>query len=248
MLLADFDARMRDLFRPTEVAPADRAVNGVQVARSGRPVSRVAFAVDAALESIRRAAGWNADVLFVHHGLFWGAERPVTETLYARIKALLDADMALYALHLPLDLHPRLGNNALIADALGLVDRRPFGEYKGTFIGVAGRLERPRKLAELSAELEFPGMLPFGPEIVGSVGVISGHAPELATQAAREGLDCYVTGEIGHEHYHDCLERGLNVLFGGHYRTEVFGVRRLAAEVALELRVETTFIDVATGM
>jgi dinuclear metal center YbgI/SA1388 family protein len=248
MLLADFDARMRDEFKPRETASMDRAVNGIQVARSGRHVSRVAFAVDAALESIRRAAAWRADVLFVHHGIFWGAERPVTENLYQRMKALLDADMALYALHLPLDLHPRLGNNALIADAIGLVDRRPFGEYKGALIGVAGTLERPRKLAELSAELGFPGMLPFGPEVVASAGVVSGHAPELALQAAREGLDCYVTGEIGHELYHDCLERGLNVLHGGHYRTEVYGVRRLAAEAARDMGLETTFIDVATGM
>jgi dinuclear metal center YbgI/SA1388 family protein len=187
-------------------------------------------------------------VLFVHHGLFWGVERPLTDNTYLRVKALVEADMALYALHLPLDLHPELGNNALIADALGLVERRPFGEYKGTLIGVAGKLPKPRKLAELSAELEFPGMLPFGPELIATVAVISGHAPELALQAAGQGLDCYVTGELGHELYHDCLERGLNVLYGGHYRTEVFGVRRLAREVARELGLETTFVDVATGM
>jgi dinuclear metal center YbgI/SA1388 family protein len=248
MDLAEFDARMRALFRPKESAPVDGAINGVQVAMSARPITRAAFAVDAALQTIRRAAAWKADLLFVHHGLYWGTERPLTDSLYERVKALLDADMSLYALHLPLDLHPRLGNNALIADALGLVDRRPFGEYGGTLIGVAGRLDRPRPLAELSSDLDFPGMLPFGPELVSSAGVVSGAAPGIAMQAASAGLDCYVTGEIGHEQYHDCLERGLNVLFGGHYRTEVFGARRVAELVASDFGLETTFVDVPTGM
>ena len=247
MLLADFDARMRTIFRPRE-SPVDRAINGIQVAMSSRAVARIAFAVDAALETIGRAAAWRADVLFVHHGLYWGSERPLTDNHYLRVKALIEADMALYAMHLPLDLHAELGNNALIADELHLLDRRPFGEYKGTFIGVAGRLEKPRTLAQLSAGLGFPGMLPFGREIVGTVGIVSGNAPELALQAAAQGLDCYVTGEIGHEQYHECLERGLNVLFGGHYRTEVFGVRGVAELVARELGLETTFVDVATGM
>lgn len=248
MLLADFDARMRSIFRPHETAPVDRAINGIQVAMSPRPLARVAFAVDAALETMKRAAAWRADVLFVHHGLFWGVERPVTDTHFLRVKALIEADMALYAMHLPLDLHPELGNNALIASALSLTERRPFGEYKGTFIGVAGRLERPRSLAQLSAELGFPGMLPFGRELVGTVGIVSGNAPLLSLQAAEQGLDCYVTGEIGHEQYHECLERGLNVLFGGHYRTEVYGVRGVAELVAREMGLETTFVDVATGM
>lgn len=248
MHLGDFDARMRELFRPLEAAPADCALNGVQVSRSPRPLARAAFAVDAALATIRRAASWKADLLCVHHGLYWGRERALTGNHYERVKALLEADMALYALHLPLDLHPSLGNNALIADALGLGDRRPFGEYEGMLIGVAGRLARPRRLDELAGELDFPGMLPFGPEIVSTVGIVSGAAPAIAMQAAAEGLDCFVTGEIGHEQYHDCLERGLNVLHGGHYRSETFGVRRLAGLVASDFGLETTFVDVPTGM
>ena len=248
MLLAEFDARMRAVFRPRETAPGDRAVNGIQVAMTARPVGRVAFAVDAALESIRRAAAWRADVLFVHHGLFWGDERPLVDTHYLRVKALVEADMALYAEHLPLDLHPELGNNAAIADALRLVDRRPFGEYKGTFIGVAGSLPEPRALAELSRALDFPGMLPFGAERIRTVGIVSGKAPEIGLQAAAQGGDCYVTGEVGHEQYHEDLERRIDVLFGGHYRTEVFGVRRVAELAASELGLQTTFVDVATGM
>jgi dinuclear metal center YbgI/SA1388 family protein len=248
MLLEDFDSRMADLFHPADSAAADRAYNGVQVARSGAPLGRVAFAVDAALETIRRAATWKADLLVVHHGLYWGTLKPVTANHYLRLKALFDADMALYALHLPLDLHPVLGNNALIADALGLSERRPFGVYKGTVIGVSGRLAAPARLVELSRLLEFPGLLPFGPELIRTVGIVSGDAPEMALQASGQGLDCYVTGEMGHVFYHECLERGLNVLYGGHYRSEVYGVRRLAAHVAAEMGLETTFVDVATGM
>lgn len=248
MDLREFDIRMAELFRPGDSAGADRATNGIQVERSATPIRRVAFAVDAALETIRRAVEWKADLLFVHHGLFWGSVKPLTDTHYRRVKALLDADMALYALHLPLDLHPTLGNNALIADALALADRAPFGHYKGVAIGVRGVLPRPARLAELASRLGFPGLLPFGPELIRTIGVVSGDAPEMALEASGTGLDCYVTGEMGHVFYHECLERGLNVLYGGHYRSEVWGVRGVSAHVERALGLETTFLDVATGL
>lgn len=248
MDLGLFDLRMAEIFRPAESAAADRATNGIQVERSPGPVRRVAFAVDAALETIRRAAEWKADLLFVHHGLFWGSVKPLTDTHYRRVKALLDADMALYALHLPLDLHPTLGNNALIADALELEDRAPFGHYRGVAIGVRGVLKQPARLEALAARLGFPGMLPFGKPAIRSVGIVSGDAPEMALEASGSGLDCYVTGEMGHVFYHECLERGLNVLYGGHYRSEVWGVRSVSVHVAQALGLETVFLDVATGL
>jgi dinuclear metal center YbgI/SA1388 family protein len=248
MRLAEFVTHMGEVFRPADAAGVDRAWNGLQVARSDKPIAKVAFAVDAARETITRAAAWGADLLFVHHGLLWGDARPITDSHYLRVKALMDADMALYALHLPLDLHPTMGNNALIADALGLGDRMLFGTYKGLSIGVCGILKLPATLADLSHKLQFPGMLPFGVKAIRSVGVVSGDSPRMALQASEAGLDCYVTGEMGHAFYHECLERGLNVLYGGHYRSEVWGVRRVSAYARETLGLETTFVDVATGM
>jgi dinuclear metal center YbgI/SA1388 family protein len=248
MVLAEFDTWVRALLRPHEVADADRAINGVQVACSSRPLERVAFAVDACLESIGRAAAWDADLLFVHHGIFWGTERPLTDNHYLRVRELIRCDMGLYAMHLPLDVHPELGNNAQIANILELEERRPFGEHRGTCVGIAGQLPRPRPARELAELLDSRGVLPFGPAEVRSVAVVGGSAPRMALDALEEGLDCFITGEFTHELYHDCLERRLTVLYGGHYRTEVYGVRELGRVVREQLGIETTFIDLPTGL
>ena len=248
MHLAEFDTHFLELFDPGKVAVIDRAINGIQVGRREISVDRVAFAVDACLESIRRAAEWDADVLFVHHGLFWGEARALTDIHYQRVRELLEADLCLYAMHLPLDMHPTLGNNAGLADALGLRDRRGFGEYHGVDIGMRGVLPGAMDARELTGV--FPGaeLLPLGPEEVRNVAVVSGGAPRIASQAMDLRLDCFVTGEFTHELYHECMERRINVVVGGHYATEVFGVQRLAVHARDVLGLETTFVDIPTGM
>jgi dinuclear metal center YbgI/SA1388 family protein len=251
--LDDFDGRVRDLLSLADYATTDRSMNGLQVGRLGTELHRVAFAVDACLETIQRAADWKAELLFVHHGLFWGAPLPVTGVHYRRLRALLEADCALYAVHLPLDLHPELGNNAALARVLGLSELQPFGEYRGTRIGWKGHFPEARSLEAIArlvagGSADTPRTLPFGPEEIRSVGIVSGGAANEALQAIDERLDLFVTGDANHMIYHHCLEGKINVIFGGHYRTEVWGVGLLAERLAGEMELETRFLDVPTGL
>jgi dinuclear metal center YbgI/SA1388 family protein len=251
--LEEFDRRIRELLSLLEYARADRSMNGLQVGRSAEELHRVAFAVDACLESIRRASEWKAQLLFVHHGLFWGEPLAVTGVHYRRLRALLEADCGLYAVHLPLDLHPELGNNAALARLLDLTALEPFGEYHGIRIGWKGRLPEPHSLEEIGRMVAGGGsrelrLLPFGPAEIRSVGIVSGGAAQEALQAIDERLDLFITGDADHTIYHHCLEGGINVVFGGHYRTEVWGVRLLADWVAAEMGLETSFLDVPTGL
>lgn len=253
MNLQDLDRRLSQYLDLGAVAAIDRSRNGLQVARRSAEVRRVAFAVDASLETFRRAASAGADVLVVHHGLFWADPLVLTGSAYERVRFLLEHDLALWAAHYPLDRHPEVGNNALIAKRLGLVDVEPFGLHLGVKLGCKGRLPSPLPLARL-ADILAEGLpepvttFPFGPAEVRSVGIVSGGAPLDVEQAVREGLDAYVSGEPAHTIHHYCREEGINALFAGHYRTETHGVRALAAWVARETGLETCWIDVPTGL
>jgi len=253
MRLEDLDRRLRELLSLDSLASFDVAMNGLQVANSRGEACRVAFAVDACLETIRRAASWKADLLFVHHGLYWGKPLAVTGTHYHRLRELLAADLALYAVHLPLDMHPEVGNNAGLARLLGLTDLEAFGEYHGVKIGLKGRLPAARTLEQVTELCCAAGgkplqVLPFGPQSVQRVGIVSGGAADEAFQAIEEGLDLFLTGDASHTVYHACLEAGVNVIFGGHYQTEVWGVKALAQKLAGEEGLETCFLDVPTGL
>jgi dinuclear metal center YbgI/SA1388 family protein len=252
MRLTEFDRLVRELLVLDTAAPGDDALNGVQVANESGEAGRAAFAVDACLEAVRRAVEWKADVLFVHHGLFWGAPLALTGGHYRRVKELLAGDCALYAVHLPLDLHPELGNNAWIARRLGLREVRPFGEYEGLKIGCQGEFAEPRSLGEVQTLLmgarQALGVLPFGPEVVRTVGIVSGGAARDALQAIDERLDLFITGDASHTVYHYCLEGRINVIFGGHYLTEVGGVKGLADRLAERHGLATVFLDIPTGL
>jgi len=250
MRLTDFDQLIRQMLLLDTAAPGDDSLNGLQVANERGEAGRVAFAVDVCLESIRRALEWKADVLFVHHGLFWGVPLALTGGHYRRVKELLAGDCALYAVHLPLDLHPELGNNAGIARRLGLGAVRPFGEHRGVKIGCRGELAESRSLAEVQALLprQALGVLPFGPEAIRTVGIVSGGAARDALQAIEDKLDLFITGDASHTIYHFCLEGRINVIFGGHYLTEVWGVKTLAERLAAAHGLETCFLDIPTGL
>ena len=253
MTVRDLDAYFRDLLLIDDFSHDDSSQNGVQIDRSDQSVNRLAFAVDASLETVRRAADWSADVLIVHHGLLWGTSLTITGVHYGRIKEFLDHDIALYAIHLPLDQHDQLGNNAVMAERLGLKEKMPFGEHHGKCIGWKGALPEPWTLEQVSYRLFGPsgdplGTLPFGPERVSSVGIVSGGAPWDVLQAIDQHLDLFITGDASHSVYHHCLEAGINVLFGGHYQTEVWGVQALSKRCAADLKLETTFIDLPTGL
>jgi dinuclear metal center YbgI/SA1388 family protein len=231
----------------------DSSLNGIQVDNDGSAMEKIAFAVDASLETFERAAKAGAGLLFVHHGLFWGSPLRIEGNIRRRIKFLLDHNICLYAVHLPLDQHPVLGNNAGLAELLGLKDMEPFGLYHGRKIGYKGILAAPLSVEEAVKKIRFMdrpplGVYPFGKEENQTAAVVSGGAAEEARQAIEEGIDLYVTGEASHSVYHEALEGRLNMIAGGHYSTEVWGVRRVMEHCAAELNIDTEFIDVPTGL
>jgi dinuclear metal center YbgI/SA1388 family protein len=253
MKLEELDTYFRTMLPIQEMVGSDSSLNGIQVGSPGQDVHRVAFAVDACLETFQRAAEAGAQMLFVHHGIYWGHVEPVTGTNFGRMKALLDNDLSLYAVHLPLDKHEEFGNNAQMARVLGLEQVEPFGLYHGTAIGWQGVFPQSKTLDEVIRTLfhspsSLLGTLPFGPREIRSVGIVSGGAPHEVDQAIAQGLDLYITGESSHTIYHRCLEAGINVIFGGHYQTEVWGVQAVAKKLASDTGIETLFVDVPSGL
>ncbi|MDR1127805.1 MAG: Nif3-like dinuclear metal center hexameric protein [Treponema sp.] len=231
----------------------DNSLNGLQVDNDGAEIGKIAFAVDASLETFKRASLCGAGMLFVHHGLFWGKPEPVTGGLRARLQFLLAHNLALYAAHLPLDQHPETGNNAALAELLGIEEPEPFGVYHGRKIGYKGKLKKPLSVAEAVKRIRFGaneplGVYPFGKKENLSCAVISGGAAHEVSQAIEEGVDLYVTGEISHSVYHHLLENNINMIAGGHYATEAWGVRRLMEKSASQLEADVEFIDVPTGL
>lgn len=253
MDLGDFDRWCRSLLEIDALASIDDSLNGIQVERSPGPLRRVAFAVDACAETIRRAAEAGCEALFVHHGLFWGKPERIEGSLRARLKLLFDADLALYACHLPLDKHPEVGNNAILARLLGLEKLEPFGLYHGVKLGFRGAFPEPVRLDEALRRVLPDGsrprtLVPSGPDPVRTAAVVSGGAPFELLEAIREGVDLFVTGEPSHSIYHSALESRTSFLAAGHYATEVHGVRAVAERLALETGLETRFIDSPTGL
>jgi dinuclear metal center YbgI/SA1388 family protein len=230
---------------------SDASVNGLQVEGSGS-IKRIGMAVDACLESVLLAAQKHCDLLIVHHGLFWGTEIRLQGPMYRRVRALIQADIALYASHLPLDAHPEVGNNIQIAKRMSLANVRPFGEYGGRRIGVQGCLENPVLMKDaVSMCLDRMGppkaLLRFGPERIGRLGIITGSAsdPPVFDEASRNGIDLLITGEPKQAAYSLAQEYGLNVLYGGHYHTETFGLKALGDHLAARFGLPVEFIETA---
>jgi dinuclear metal center YbgI/SA1388 family protein len=249
----EFDSWCRSFLAIDELSRIDDSLNGIQVGRTGTPVDLVAFAVDACAESIRRAAAAGAQILFVHHGLFWGRNARVEGPLLERMRLLLAADLALYACHLPLDKHPEVGNNAVLARRIGLKEVRPFGEYHGVEIGLSGRLDPELDLDEIVHRVLPDGsrpmtLIPGTKAKIGSVAVVSGGAAMEALQALDAGIDLFVTGESSHSIYHSVLEGGMGFLAAGHYATEVWGVKAVADRLSRDIGIKTLFIDLPTGL
>lgn len=233
-----------------EVPDFPNALNGLQVDAPG-PVSRVVAAVDATEASIEGAIEAGGDLLLVHHGLFWNGNQPVTGRRYRRLSALLGSGVALYAAHLPLDVHGEVGNNVVLARELGLEVEGRFGSYEGTEVGVWGTLPLKREVlaARLDDLLGGPvKLIPGGPERVERVGVLTGGGGGFVDQALEAGLDTLITGEGAHHTYFDAAEGGLNLYYGGHYATETWGVRALAEHLADRFELDWTFLDLPTGL
>jgi dinuclear metal center YbgI/SA1388 family protein len=253
MTTKELDSWFRTLLDPDALAGVDDSLNGMQVSRAGAEVSRVAFAVDASLEAIRRAAQGGAQLLFVHHGLFWGKAVRIEGFMRERIKLLLDSDLALWACHLPLDRHPEVGNNAVLADMLGLVDREPFGAYHGVQLGFSGRFARPIDLQTALARINPDGspaacVIPAGPAAIETAAVVSGGAAFEVNEAIARGIDLYITGEASHSIYAAVVESRTSFVAAGHYRTEVHGVKAVATRLEREMGLETFFVELPTGL
>ncbi|MBI24116.1 MAG: Nif3-like dinuclear metal center hexameric protein [Roseibacillus sp.] len=226
------------------------AVNGLQM-QGGREVQRVAAAVDASLPVVKKAVEAGMDLLVVHHGMFWNGVRPVTGVTYEKFKTAMEAGLAIYSAHIPLDVHPVLGNNARLSAALELQDAEPFFEWRGTLLGIRGIF--PGSLDQLTARVtEVLGSPPHvcaaGSRAAGTVGVISGGGGAEVAAIREAGIDTFLTGEGPHWSYTEAEELGLNVLYGGHYLTETSGVRALVDLLVEKYSLDGRFIEHPTGM
>jgi dinuclear metal center YbgI/SA1388 family protein len=238
------------LLRPERFVDWDGAANGLQVANQGR-VSSIAAAVDATAATIRLALNAGANLLLVHHGLFWETRQPWTGPTYALLRLLLENNLAVYSSHLPLDAHPRLGNNAGLASALGFRKTHPFLSCRGQKIGLAASSRIP--LDDLTQRLgqAVAGpvrLLPGGPQTCRRIGIVSGAAGADLRSAAAEGVDTFITGEGPHWTFGAAEEIGLNVLYAGHYATETFGVKALAQHLGQRFRLPWSFVDHPSGL
>lgn len=232
------------------------AVNGVQLENHG-DITGIAAAVDFATSTVRGAIARGARLLLVHHGMFWSGVQPITGFRFARLHDLISHGMAVYSAHLPLDVHPQFGNNALLANRLGLVPSGGFARFQSIEVGLRGGCEIPtRELADRARALarEFGGTLvatPFSTErVTRRWGLCTGAGADSSTlqEAALAGLDTLIVGEGPHHTAVEARELGIVVLYAGHYATETLGVRALADAAAQRFGIQSSFIDAPSGL
>jgi len=248
-------ARMDSYLRIRELPDESNAVNGLQVENRG-VVSRLVAAVDACQATIDHVAATaerdGPALLLVHHGLFWDGNVPITGRRGRRVRALFEADTALYGAHIPLDLHPEVGNNAVLAAKLGIAVEGTFGGYRGVQIGTWGRLSADRDALRVRLEQVLDTaqvkLIAGGPQQTSRVGIITGGASSAIADARDLGLDTFITGEGPHHTYFDAIEWGLNVYYAGHYATETVGVQALAAKLSSEFELPWSFHHHPTGL
>lgn len=231
--------------RTSEIEDYPNALNGLQVENSGK-VTRVAVAVDAAEAVIDLAISSGADFLIVHHGLFWSGNRPVTGAAYRKLKAALDANLAIYSSHLPLDAHPKLGNNAILVKTLGLKAKQPFAKIG---LGCSTNTTLRTLVDRVESAVGRPvHIAPGGPDRIKRIAVVTGGGGSLVDQAAAEGYDTLITGEGAHHTFTAAEEAGINLIYAGHYATETFGVKALATAIEASHGLPWQFIDHPTGL
>jgi dinuclear metal center YbgI/SA1388 family protein len=245
MKLAEIVEWADGTLRTAQIEDYPNAHNGLQLENAGG-VARIAAAVDACEAVIEMAVEAGADLLMVHHGLLWGGAQRIEGAFYRKLRLAIEHDLAIYSAHLPLDQHPALGNNALLAKAIGVRRTAPF-----LGIGVRGSVNLP--LAALIDRVERAvnapvHVAPGGPERIKSIGIVTGGGGDWITKIAPGAVDAYLTGEGSHWTYAAAEERGINLLYAGHYATETFGVKALAAAASARFGVPWEFIDHPTGL
>lgn len=256
MSLSSIVNALDDELRTRDVPDSSVALNGLQVANRGH-VTSIAVAVDASLASIQAAAKCGADLLIVHHGLFWGGTQPIVGKNYERVQTLIENNIALYSTHIPLDMHPTLGNNVLLAQALELTPSAPFARYKGVDIGVRGTCDEPTDAIVQRATAYAAA---YGGTVRASLPTTSRHtrhwaicsgmgvSPESLLEARLAGVDTLIVGEGTHHSAVDSAEHDVCVLYAGHYATETLGVQALGKWIERRLGIPWTFLLLPTGL
>ncbi|NPV50850.1 MAG: Nif3-like dinuclear metal center hexameric protein [Candidatus Methanofastidiosum sp.] len=250
MELYELISYMDDYLRVTEIS--DVSINGLQI-EGKKEVKKVCLGVDSSLEIFKEASKRKADLILVHHGLIWGGLKSIRGLVKERISYLLENGISLYAAHLPLDMHPEVGNNIGLIKILNLSDPEPFGAYHGLKIGFKGKYEKMKSVKEISKTLEraLPAKIEsfnFGPDKIKSVGIVSGGGGSAFEDCIKEEIDLFITGEPSHTIYHIAKEAGINLIFAGHYATEKLGVMALGKNIEDKYKIKTEFIDIPTGL
>lgn len=231
---------------------SDKSMNGLQV-EGPAEITKIGLATDAALATYQKAADAGAQMLIVHHGFIWGGLKYIVGRNFDHIQFLIENKLNLYAAHLPLDMHPEVGNNALLANMAKLKRIKPFGEYMGTPVGFSGTLPLPLSVKELEVLYEkeldtTANTVAFGPDKIESVAIVSGGGASTLEEAIDKGFDCLITGEGTHEKYHQAKEGNIHLMYLGHYKTETCGVIALGQKLTEQFPdLETVFIDEPTG-
>lgn len=242
---------LNSTLRIAEIRDASVAMNGLQIENNGL-VSKVALAVDGSQKTIDDAILAGADLLILHHGIYWSGLQSCTGWWKKKLQSALQNNLAIYAAHLPLDMHPSLGNNAQMAQALGLKDISPEVDYHGTLIGLAGEFEG--SIGDLKAAYEnilqgpVTGYMHQADAPAGRIALCSGASGDEIYQIYNKGYSCFLTGEQNHWVRNAAEDVGISILFGGHYATETFGVKALGALLEEAFQLPTLFIDNPTGM
>ncbi len=250
--LSELVSAANDWLRLNEIPDYPQALNGLQLENSGE-VKKITAAVDACLPVVEAACEAGADILVVHHGMFWNGAQKIEGGIYKKLKAAMDHDLAIYSAHIPLDIHPELGNNALLMKSLGFENEtEPFFSWKGIDIGLKAKVSLSRKnlLEKVKFATGSDAMIcSGGPEHVQRIGVITGGAGGEVFDIAQTGIDTFITGEGPHWSYTAAEELGINIIYGGHYATETFGVKALAEKWCEEFSgLNWEFHDHPTGL
>lgn len=252
MKLHELTAQLDSLLRIRELPDYSTAVNGLQLANRKGEVSQVVAAVDATLPVVKKAIAAGADLLIVHHGMFWSGLQPWTGATFERMSLAIENNLAIYSVHLPLDVHPELGNNAQIAKAMQLTPSGGFLDYKGMSVGVTceAELDLDEVISRFTTALDGGRVhvCAGGPKKTRKIGISSGGSGSEVAAAAKAGVDTFITGEGPHWSYTLAEELGINVLYGGHYATETFGVKALAQHLQNQFGLPWTFVDHPTGL
>ena len=231
----------------------DYGPQGLQVDSGNSTIKRVGLAVDTAPGAIQAAAAWRADMLIVHHGILWSTVETLTGPRGKRIRLLIQSGIDLYAAHLPLDAHPEVGNNAVLAQLLDLEIEEWWCAPKGTPIGVVGIYHEALDLAavvqKVESELDMTAkVLAEGPKLVRKVAIVSGYGASDVEEAKSKGADTYLTGETSHSQYWAAADYNMNIIYAGHYATETVGVKALGQHLAKKFELEVQFFDFPTGL